>query len=418
MAEETPRLYLTDVQLKGYKSIKDTKATFNEGINIIIGPNGSGKTNFLEYLEESFHNFASDSLFEGQNDFKYTILWEGGEAKVVRKFNFCLALDAPSIKGGIDINEKAKFEVRKGIVKVNRNNIIDIESKYYSDIDILQHEVIDAVIDAYHKLGDVPYMFLFYRSLVGYAIKSIKFEIDESFKNLANPLSLSFRLVEGRYFLVSNSAKSNVLFDYIKNSTDRQYYIEPEDLSKIKEIMVQRFQQFYQDRYAENISAYTPIEGVRISPKMYDRNILPDDIEISFVLCEFLINGYWYLWNQLSDGTRRVFSVVMSIIDAEDKIILLEEPELGLYPDQLQKLLTFIKEQSSRLQFIITTHSPDVMDILGIDELDRINICEMKGDEGTKIRKMNAKEKKGAETYYKNTGFLSDYWKHQNLGMK
>ena len=51
----TPPPYISHVRLKGYKSIIDTKVDLHPGLNIIIGPNGSGKTNFLEFLEKILH---------------------------------------------------------------------------------------------------------------------------------------------------------------------------------------------------------------------------------------------------------------------------------------------------------------------------------------------------------------------------
>ena len=59
----TPPPYISHVRLKGYKSIIDTKVDLHPGLNIIIGPNGSGKTNFLEFLKESFWANVSNNRF-------------------------------------------------------------------------------------------------------------------------------------------------------------------------------------------------------------------------------------------------------------------------------------------------------------------------------------------------------------------
>jgi energy-coupling factor transporter ATP-binding protein EcfA2 len=42
--------YISKVHLKGYKSIQDVEIDLLPGLNIMIGPNGSGKTNFLEAI--------------------------------------------------------------------------------------------------------------------------------------------------------------------------------------------------------------------------------------------------------------------------------------------------------------------------------------------------------------------------------
>ena len=54
MTETPQQAYISKVHLKGYKSIRDLEIDFKPGLNIIIGPNGSGKTNFLEFLVDVF----------------------------------------------------------------------------------------------------------------------------------------------------------------------------------------------------------------------------------------------------------------------------------------------------------------------------------------------------------------------------
>lgn len=48
---------IKSVQLKEYKSIKDTGKFEWTPINILIGPNGSGKTNFINFFKffRKFH---------------------------------------------------------------------------------------------------------------------------------------------------------------------------------------------------------------------------------------------------------------------------------------------------------------------------------------------------------------------------
>ena len=98
-----------------------------------------------------------------------------------------------------------------------------------------------------------------------------------------------------------------------------------------------------------------------------------------------------------------------------DRIILLEEPELGIHPDQLHKLLLFLREQSEKHQLIITTHSPQVLDMLNEDELDRITICELDENKGTQFRKLKKAQIATAKKYMKEVGFLSDYWRYGSL---
>jgi predicted ATP-dependent endonuclease of OLD family len=47
----TNPLYINSLHLVGYKSIRDATISFQAGLNIVIGKNGSGKTNLLDFLD-------------------------------------------------------------------------------------------------------------------------------------------------------------------------------------------------------------------------------------------------------------------------------------------------------------------------------------------------------------------------------
>jgi len=51
-AIEKKDTFLQHVSLKNYKSIKDVEIDFKPGLNIIIGKNASGKTNFVNGLDK------------------------------------------------------------------------------------------------------------------------------------------------------------------------------------------------------------------------------------------------------------------------------------------------------------------------------------------------------------------------------
>lgn len=44
-------MYISKIQIKGYRNFKDSEILFREGINVIIGPNNAGKSNLLRALD-------------------------------------------------------------------------------------------------------------------------------------------------------------------------------------------------------------------------------------------------------------------------------------------------------------------------------------------------------------------------------
>jgi AAA15 family ATPase/GTPase len=162
------------------------------------------------------------------------------------------------------------------------------------------------------------------------------------------------------------------------------------------------------------LNRFSPIKNLRLSDSRsfyYGKDFL----KINYLLIEFYVNNSWHTWSELSDGTKRIFHII-SEINYNNGIILLEEPENGVHPDQLFLLMDFIKEQSKQKQIIITTHSPEVLNILEKDELDRIIVTRYEEGKGTQMHHLNEKRIKKARAYMSSEGLaLKDFWVHSNL---
>ena len=66
---DNKKAYISKVHLKGYKRIRDLEIDFKPGLNVIIGPNGSGKTNFQAFTNDIMWERFED--IESEN-FEYT----------------------------------------------------------------------------------------------------------------------------------------------------------------------------------------------------------------------------------------------------------------------------------------------------------------------------------------------------------
>lgn len=185
------------------------------------------------------------------------------------------------------------------------------------------------------------------------------------------------------------------------------------DSDTISDYIKNRFQT-WKSKYLSNLRQYTPIQDFRFNEGFSVKINKDNEVNINYLRLEFLVNDEWLDWQQLSDGTKRLFYVVAEVTAQEDSILLLEEPELGVHPHQLHKLMNFLKEQSAHKQIILTTHSPQVLNILNSDELDRIIVAEMT-DKGTKLRHLTEKQIKKAQKYMATELSLGDYWEFSDL---
>ena len=73
-----------------------------------------------------------------------------------------------------------------------------------------------------------------------------------------------------------------------------------------------------------------------------------------------------------SDGSLRVFCL-LTLLSLPDevlpRIILLDEPELGLHPFATSLISSMVKSLSHRCQVIVATQSPHFVDAFGLDDI-------------------------------------------------
>lgn len=391
------RIYLKKARLKGYKSIIDTEATFQPGINIIIGDNGSGKTNFLEALYESLENYAFQPEETGYANLE---ILNGYGSEVKPLYAWDVKIEKEILGAGDRLKMPSYLERYKVDASINyRGKEININEYFIN----LKDFHVQARINLFGLTkNDVDIFPVIAASFTKYGIYT-PLGTSHILSSIKFVKRKGFSLPEGGVN-VNIGLNTMLLLVFIK-SMDKGV----DEINKV-------FSTFYNDNLKQPLQQYTIIKDIRLSNGLFVRKENTDTI-VENIQVEFLYQGRWHKWHELSDGTKRLLLIITNTLTQPNGVSFIEEPELGLYPHQLENLLDFFKEYEDRYQFIITTHSPQVLDLLTIKELDRINVVEMT-KEGTKIKKLSPKQKKEAKTFYENEGLMSDYWRFDNLGLR
>jgi AAA15 family ATPase/GTPase len=399
---------LTNVKLSGYKTIQHCDVDFKPGINIIIGKNGVGKTNFMKFLFNVL-NFRFDDLLE----FKSEVTLESFTSKtdvleVVserrKRKSSSKELSYGTVSNSIKLNDKIQklpnptelpLQGAEGLWKFDYQSSLTEHSINWESFLIGQTEIgltFKNYLSEDKKLIDVIFGVekvatpFFCKSEIAPLVFSNKFKFNQ--KN----------------FPSEDVVRNNVL----------------EQLN----VFVSHF---------NNHTSFLPIQSIRVSPGVYLQkgNVAEGDFSINGLKYEYKVHDKWHLFHELSDGTKRILFIAFDVLASRfyrfgdkflsvaptapfNRIILIEEPELGLHPHQLSSLLDFLKEKSSNTQFIITTHSPQVLDTLNANELDKITIADYDVSKGTTMRKLTKAEITKAKAYMKHN-FLSDYWRLSDL---
>lgn len=114
---------------------------------------------------------------------------------------------------------------------------------------------------------------------------------------------------------------------------------------------------------------------------------------------------------RLSDGTLRYLSLLAILLHpSPPPLVCIEEPELGLHPDILPTIAELLKDASTRMQLIVTTHSDILVDAM-TDMPEAVLVCE-KTPEGSQLRRLNAEELKPWLEKYR----LGDLWSRGHIG--
>jgi|RhiMetdeSRZDD1v2_1073273.scaffolds.fasta_scaffold12372_4 AAA15 family ATPase/GTPase len=377
--------YIRRCQLSGYKSIKNVSCEFNKGLNIIIGNNGSGKTTFVEFMYKILTNdYTGLDIFNAEINIAEFDSYKRKDLRVARTikestgyYNEVIDRIEPHIESVSEPGNEANYTIE--FIRFNIN--------YETPILAIEYNPKFNVTNKRFILNDV--------------IEPIPFVLRIWF------------LVFFKKAYLENIVESEFTGDYLFNSLN--HFFEKFFWHVKKEIVI-----------------YSPVEDIRFSNSIRVAKIDSSTIEFRNIVFEYKINNEWFSWSALSDGTKRLIHIIFAIqgidsdmLDSSAKdlidliggfpITLIEEPEMGIHPHQLHLLMTYLKEKAEKQQIILTTHSPQVLDVLSEDELDRIFIAEIDYEDGTTIRKLTEKETEKARFYLRDEGMLSDYWRFSDL---
>lgn len=94
---------------------------------------------------------------------------------------------------------------------------------------------------------------------------------------------------------------------------------------------------------------------------------------------------------RLSDGTLRYLSLLAILCHpTPPPLVCIEEPELGLHPDVILIIAELLKDASQRTQLVVTTHSDALVSALS-DVPESVIVCES-GLDGTSLRRLDREQ--------------------------
>lgn len=329
---------LNEIKIKGYKSIKDLSLELKP-INILIGANGVGKTNFISFFklvnnlyEQRLQNYTMQNRAESLLHFgvKNTKEIYGYLRFSLNSYYFTLQ---PRDDGSMFIAEEMSYYKPRG----NGYGMKNINESCIKKSDTIRNNWLRDYLQSY---------------------KIYHFHDTSKGAPLRTPANVNDnRLLQG-------DGSNLPAFLYLL----QQKY--PKTLQRI-ELIVKSVMPYF--------------ERFDLEPQALD-----DKIELVWNDRQF--PDKYFAANDLSDGSIRFIALATLLLQPNlPKVIIIDEPELGLHPVAIAQLAGMMKSAAERgCQIIISTQSVDLINhfeaenIITVDRKDgqsvfnRLNSAELK----------------------------------------
>ena len=316
------------ISIQGYKSIQHLDLILNP-INILIGSNGSGKSNFLSFFEML-------KIIYDQKLKEYVAL-KGGADKFL--YNGSKVTEEIETKLNFGNNNAYSFTLKKG-----DDDFVFIKEflfhNYGNPLDITLPKP-----ESNLKFENTPLILFFAKFIYGLKI----YHFHDTGTN--SPFNKNSNIETDKFFLYNNGENLPAFLFKIYNNYKKEYAL----IIKTIQSIAPYFSDFY---FAPNENGFIKL------------------------LWQSKYNSNNYSSTDLSDGTIRFIALATLFLqpnlqDEPLKTIIIDEPELGLHPSAIAKLAGMIKSASAKgCQIILATQSTDLIshflpeDIITVDQIN------------------------------------------------
>ena len=388
--------FIRSAQFGGLLSFPPDMETFElSSLNVLIGPNGSGKANFIEMLEllrATPSNFAT-AVRDGGGAGEW--LWKGSAPGRAAEI-------AVVLEEGTPTDRPLRYRLEFTDVK-NRVEVVD-----------------EAVEELEPRPGesDVFFYYRFQRGHPAINIRDRRGTLTErrlQRESLAPDQSvLAQRKDPDLYPEVTWVGRSFGAIQTFREWTFGRYVPlrqpQPADLpedcllpdSRNLALVLNQIEYTGETRFNDLLTKFSP-RFQRMSTRVSGGTV-------QFYLHE---TGFTapIPATRLSDGTIRFVALLATLLaPSPPPLVCIEEPELGLHPDAVALLADLLVEASARMQLVVTTHSDALVSAL-TNQPDAIVACERPGA-GTVLRRLDPKKLASWLEDYR----LGDLWRMGELG--
>ncbi|MDE2639696.1 MAG: AAA family ATPase [Chloroflexota bacterium] len=341
---------LKSIKLKDYRSYQLCRVDFDRA-TVLVGPNGAGKSNLIDAL-----HFLSDAVNLGLDA---ALTQRGGITAVRRRVPRGRPPDVE-----IEINvQLSKYEARYSVtIGSSRGGDWRLKSERF---EALTSEALSPALIRYERVPGSVEMLGFGEQFPTDQRSSIVEAFSGSGALLLSVFSAQEPIGELYAFLQGMSFYS--IFPDTLREPQRPLSSYPLDeyggnLNSVIRTMSDR-KRSELDRIRSALTDMVP--GVKNFKIKQAGGYLTASVS-----SELSEGDAWFDASQCSDGTLRILGILVALHQHPTRsFVAIEEPELTVHPGVLPALADEIMEASQRSQVLVSTHSPDLVARLPIENL-------------------------------------------------
>jgi predicted ATPase len=347
---------IKEIKITNFYSFSEETIILQPDVNILIGINGSGKSNFFKAVRLLKEGVAGKGLrahlLEDLGGFD-NILFKGAKVRLPEAICFAYHFDTNILKlYGYPLNEEVVYEI--SIHKIFGT------SNYY---------VFEQV-----KIGMLFH--LDFHSGEGGLMDNINNWV--SYKNFIEPTELALsKIFDFDRFMALSSLRKSIsdilIYDYFDTSarsairraalatSDRRLNANGGNLTQI----INTIKINYKESYKKIVEL---LKEVNANFTGFDYHIMGGS-NIELMLDEKGLDSSIHV-SSVSDGTLKYLCLLAILYNPEKgKFICIDEPEAGLHPDMIRSIANAIKDATEQTTLVISTHSVDLLNYFRVENL-------------------------------------------------
>jgi predicted ATPase len=385
---------IKSIKLTNFFSFKEEEINLNQQANILIGVNGSGKSNLFKailLLKVGVEGNADDSALR-----ELIVNNWGGFDNI-----YCKAITEGTFQYSIGLEFKLDGEKLSSFGPM----------RFHDDITYKIIIVKKPSTDNYYvseKISSPNYIYLNFTNGSGHVSERLHDgdspAIQYTQYNDYNPQELALSKIsefdKDRYLplvVIKRAIKDIAIYTYFDTTPSSKLRRAMSATSGTKKLLPDgsNLPQILNSIKINNKTSYKIIQSkVKDVNEMFagfDFNFLGSGV-FELMLDEDELNSSVHI-THVSDGTLR-YLCLLSILYNPDRgsLICIDEPEVGLHPDMLYNISNAINNESENTTFLIASHSENVLNGFNIDN---VRVFEKDESNCTKVKAFSEKDFEG-----------------------